>query len=113
VSDSKSHEPYASWLSRIRQRGEVPNAVSNGRTHDEVGELSAGERPGGENPALVRFIAALDEPHTMVAEQYRLLAARLEGLWKQPGFQRVAITSTMQGEGKSLTTINARSWERL
>jgi capsular exopolysaccharide synthesis family protein len=55
------------------------------------------------------FIAALDAPHTIVAEQYRLLAARLEGLWKQPGFQRVAITSTLPGEGKSLTTINVAS----
>jgi receptor protein-tyrosine kinase len=52
------------------------------------------------------FISALDDPTSSAAEQYRHLAVRLEGLWKQPGFQALAITSSLPGEGKSLTAIN-------
>jgi len=104
--DSRPHEPYASWLARIRDRVEHRRLDTSGRTDEVLEKLPTGERPAGGEPALVTVIAALDDPQTMVAEQYRLLAARIEGLWKQPGFQKVAITSTLPGEGKSLTTIN-------
>lgn len=109
MSHPGSHEPYSSWLSRIRQRVDPPGPDTNVQTNGELSESSSGERRAYGANARIPFIAALDEPHTVAAEQYRLLAARLEGLWKQPGFQRVAVTSTLPGEGKSLTTINVAS----
>lgn len=105
MSDSGSHEPYASWLTRIRQRAESSSAVGNPQTSEDQ-SMSTGERPISEEKVEPPFIVAIDDPSSMVAEQYRLLAARLEGLWKQPGFKKVGITSTLPGEGKSLTTIN-------
>jgi Mrp family chromosome partitioning ATPase len=48
----------------------------------------------------------MDDRHSVSAEQYRVLAARLEGLWKQPDFQKIAVTSALPGEGKTVTSIN-------
>lgn len=103
MSDSE-RQPYTSWLSRIREKKEAGRPAE----HDHAeGEEGAGfDEDAGSGKALLPHIVALDEPHSVAAEQYRVLAARLEGLWKQPDFQKIAITSALQGEGKSLTTIN-------
>ncbi len=53
-----------------------------------------------------RDVVALDDRHSASAEQYRVLAARLEGLWRQPDFQKIAVTSALPGEGKTVTSIN-------
>ena len=103
--DPSSHDLYASWLEKIRRKISANKAL---RGHDTKAPLlSAGDEVvnGLEKP-VESFIAAIDDPHSVGAEQFRLFAVRLEGLWKQPGFQRVAITSTLPGEGKSFTTIN-------
>lgn len=97
-------QPSASWLSRIRESTEAAQSTEPAQANEDVGAPFA-EAVAGAN-ALEPFIVALDDPHSAAAEQYRVLAVRLEGLWKQPDFQKVAITSALQGEGKSLTTIN-------
>lgn len=97
-------QPHASWLLRIRESTEAAQSRERGETDDDIG-MPLGESVNSPN-ALHPFIVALDDPHSVAAEQYRVLAARLEGLWKQPDFQKVAITSTLPDEGKSLTTIN-------
>ncbi|MEW6681739.1 MAG: CpsD/CapB family tyrosine-protein kinase [Nitrospirota bacterium] len=85
---------------------ESPSGVSNAQTNDDLSASSTGQRPARGDKVQLPFIAAIDEPDSVVAEQYRLFAARLEGLWKQPGFKMVGITSTLPSEGKSLTSIN-------
>lgn len=107
MSDSGTPEPYTVWLERVRQRADGKESAlrrqSDGdfSVSDEAEDALQGPE-GADGP----FIAALDAPMSPAAEQYRVLAARLEGLWKQPDFQKVAITSALPGEGKSLTTIN-------
>ncbi len=103
MSESE-RQPHASWLLRIRESTEAAQSAEHGQTDDDIG-APLGEGVSSAN-ALLPFIVALDDPHSVAAEQYRILAARLEGLWKQPDFQKVAITSTLPDEGKSLTTIN-------
>lgn len=103
MSESE-RQPYSSWLLRIRQSTEAAQSAEHGQAEDDIG-APLGENVSSAN-ALLPFIVALDNPHSVAAEQYRILAARLEGLWKQPDFQKVAITSTLPDEGKSLTTIN-------
>jgi capsular exopolysaccharide synthesis family protein len=106
MSKPESQDPYSSWLMGVRQRAESSSPGPSAQPDEDLAESSGLERlVNGQDP-LVTYIAAVDDPFSVVAERYRLLAARLEGLWKQPGFQKVGITSTLPGEGKSLTCIN-------
>jgi protein-tyrosine kinase len=110
MSDSEAPEPYAVWLERVRQRADGKESASRrqsdgGFAVSDEAEDALQSPDGSDGP----FIAALDDPMSPAAEQYRVLGARLEGLWKQPDFQKVAITSALPGEGKSLTTINVAS----
>jgi capsular exopolysaccharide synthesis family protein len=107
MSDSGTPEPYASWLERVRKRADGKESASRCQSEGGFGVSDEAEHAlQGSGVADGPFIVALDDPMSPAAEQYRVLAARLEGLWKQPDFQKVAITSALPGEGKSLTTIN-------
>lgn len=106
MSESNRREPYAVWLARIRDRSKTIEVSAPLQSGEELVSVPALETGGSTAGGSWPYITALDEPHSPVAEQYRVFAARLEGLWKQPNFQKVAITSTVPGEGKSWTTIN-------
>lgn len=53
-----------------------------------------------------RYLVSADDPLSIAAEQYRLLAARLEGVRAGQDLRAVAITSTLPGEGKTVTAMN-------
>ncbi|MFZ5877405.1 MAG: CpsD/CapB family tyrosine-protein kinase [Nitrospirota bacterium] len=106
MSQPESRDPYTSWLAGVRQRADSPHSGPDAYPNEDLSESTANQRSANGQTPLVTEIASVDDPFSVVAERYRLLAARLEGLWKQPGFQKVGITSTLPGEGKSLTTIN-------
>jgi capsular exopolysaccharide synthesis family protein len=104
MSDQKSRQQYGSWIARIRNR----TASVNVRPPEE--RLAEAEDRKEPTPSVLapsdRYVVALDDRHSASAEQYRVLAARLEGLWRQPDFQKIAVTSALPGEGKTVTSIN-------
>ncbi|MEO5656439.1 MAG: CpsD/CapB family tyrosine-protein kinase [Nitrospiria bacterium] len=53
-----------------------------------------------------RYLVSADDPLSIAAEQYRLLAARLEGIRAGQDLRAVGITSTLPGEGKTVTAMN-------
>jgi len=69
------------WLRAMRRRSEDPNAVNK------------------------RRIAQL-MPGSFVAEQFRTLRARLDSLAAQRPIRSLAITSAIQGEGKTTAAVN-------
>lgn len=55
----------------------------------------------GENRLPVLFSA-----HSFASEQFRLLAARLQQIQQGHAFKSILLTSSVQGEGKSLLSLN-------
>lgn len=51
-------------------------------------------------------LVSVDEPDSIITEQYRILYAKLYELQKEKSQKVFAISSSMQGEGKTLTTLN-------
>jgi len=104
MSDQKPRHHYGSWITRIRSRTTSVDSRPPEERLDEVKELKEPTPKGGAPSDC--YVVAMDDLHSVSAEQYRVLAARLEGLWKQPDFQKIAVTSTLPGEGKTVTSIN-------
>src|SRR5207253_743367 len=51
-------------------------------------------------------LPALFEAYSFASEQFRLLAMRLQQLQHSRAFKSVLLTSSVEGEGKSLVTLN-------
>lgn len=51
-------------------------------------------------------LVAFKNPTSIAAEQFRVLCAKLNRLLKNSGPRVIAVTSSMKGEGKTLTSIN-------
>jgi capsular exopolysaccharide synthesis family protein len=51
-------------------------------------------------------LPALFETYSFASEQFRLLATRLQQLQKSRAFKSVVLTSSVEGEGKSLSALN-------
>src|SRR5215471_19831318 len=71
------------------------------------------EAPRVESEGGISFVApatprlpVLNDPAGVGAEKFRLLATRLRYLQKQQPLKQIVITSTMQGEGKSVISAN-------
>src|SRR5207237_284430 len=62
-----------------------------------------GEKNKGKG---LNSIATLDDPDSVVAEQYRILAMKLQQQCDAVNAKTIMITSAAGGEGKSLTAIN-------
>jgi capsular exopolysaccharide synthesis family protein len=104
MSDQKSRHYYESWIARIRNR---TASVDTRPPEERVDETEDRKEPMLRVLAPSdRHVVAMDDRHSVSAEQYRVLAARLEGLWRQPDFQKIAVTSALPGEGKTVTSIN-------
>ncbi len=104
MSDQKPRQHYGSWIARIRNR---TASVDVRPPEERVDEAEDREEPTLRVLAPSdRRVVAMDDRQSVSAEQYRVLAARLEGLWKQPDFQKIAVTSALPGEGKTVTSIN-------
>lgn len=58
-----------------------------------------------EQKNVDRRVVCLHAPASAAAEQYRLLALRLEAAAKA-GLKRIAITSSVAGEGRTITAVN-------
>jgi len=75
-------------------------------------ELLPGNGPSGDvaechsvadNPYLV----TINDPHSVIAEEFRKLKTAVVGLTKQAGFlNTIMVTSALGGEGKSFTALN-------
>ncbi|WP_084201399.1 XrtA-associated tyrosine autokinase [Geobacter pickeringii] len=53
------------------------------------------------------LLATLNDPHSPVTEQYRKLKSEIVAATKQAGFNNmIMVTSAMDGEGKSVTSLN-------
>lgn len=104
MSDKKSRDQSRAWIERIRNRTASVDIRPPEERLDEAGERK--ESPPRVAEPSDRYVVAMDDRHSVSAEQYRVLAARLEGLWKQPDFQKIAVTSTLPGEGKTVTAVN-------
>ncbi len=104
MSDQKPDHPYGDWIARIRNRTASGDIRPPGERLDEAEDR--------KEPTLRvvtpsdRYVVAMADRQSASAEQYRVLAARLEGLWRQPDFQKIAVTSATPGEGKTVTSIN-------
>jgi exopolysaccharide/PEP-CTERM locus tyrosine autokinase len=60
----------------------------------------------GVIPASADALVTLNEPHSYVAEQYRILKTRILNLCKENNLKTILITSTLAGEGKSTVASN-------
>ncbi len=106
MTERNLHQVYESWLSRIRHGG--PHT----RTERVDGEgASPGQSKNGQTPRLKtkvsnQSVVVMDEPFSAAAEQYRLVAAKLEAAQRSSGCKKVAITSSLPSEGKTLTAVN-------
>jgi capsular exopolysaccharide synthesis family protein len=95
---------YGAWLSRVRDRVQPQGHGSQAQRAPD-GEAEASPTTTSVIEASYAVVS-MDDPHSAAAEQYRVLAARLEGLRMQPRFRKIAITSTLPGEGKTFTSVN-------
>jgi capsular exopolysaccharide synthesis family protein len=55
---------------------------------------------------FVDQIVTANHSNSMPAEQYRVLCARLEKRAREKGYKTIAVTSAVQGEGKTFTILN-------
>ncbi len=55
---------------------------------------------------LDHAVVTVTEPISVAAEQYRVLCAKLNKLSKDAGPRVIALTSSVKGEGKTLTSVN-------
>lgn len=103
MTNDEGGRPANAWNSWIRQRA-VPkvDAPVDGSSVEERTQSLPIPAPSG----ATRLLVANEETGPIVTERYRMLAVRLEGLSKHPGFQKVAITSSLAGEGKTETSVN-------
>lgn len=82
-----------------RPQASLPRPLPPADEAAEAGEIDSGDAD--------RYLVAADAPLSVAAEQYRLLAARFEGLRaRQDDLRAIAITSTIPGEGKTVTSMN-------
>ena len=51
-------------------------------------------------------IVSATDPHSPIAEQYRILRTNFQSLRAKPGAKVIVVTSAVHGEGKSVTAIN-------
>ncbi len=102
MSNDDRPRPAASWNSWIQQKAVSKMEPPSGPEAESRAQGPALSPP----PGATRLLVANEETGPIVTERYRMLAARLEGLWKHPRFQKVAVTSTLAGEGKTETSIN-------
>lgn len=51
-------------------------------------------------------IVTISHSGSSVAEQYRILCARVDRLSREHGYKTIALTSSVKGEGKTLTSVN-------
>jgi capsular exopolysaccharide synthesis family protein len=51
-------------------------------------------------------LVAVDEPDSIITEQYRILYAKMHELHKEKSQKVFAISSSLQGEGKTVTALN-------
>ncbi|MFZ5862727.1 MAG: CpsD/CapB family tyrosine-protein kinase [Nitrospirota bacterium] len=97
----KPADAWNSWIQRKAvQKTDAP--LGGPPPVEETGQSLALAGP----PGATRSLVANEETGPIVTERYRLLAARLEGLSKHPSFRKVAVTSTLAGEGKTETSVN-------
>ena len=104
MNDGDLGRQYGEWLTRVRNRTRTDGPGMPSEHLTNGGEGGASHPTTAAPPGYP--LVALDDPHSVAAEQYRLLAARLEGLRQQPRFRRIAVTSTLPGEGKTFTSVN-------
>src|SRR5215472_10747146 len=71
----------------------------------DLTSIESGERLPLVLPSTPR-LPALADPESVGAEKFRLLATRLRYLQKQQPLKQLVVTSTMQGEGKSVISAN-------
>ena len=76
------------WLGKASQRSIVSSSESSGF------------------PAATQFSVAKWRPQSVVAEQFRVAATRLDLLGDRPMGNVVLISSAMKGEGKTSTAAN-------
>jgi capsular exopolysaccharide synthesis family protein len=62
--------------------------------------------PAEVRPRLRQELVSFLAPASAEAEQYRTLRHSVERLARESGYQVIALTSAMPGEGKTLTTLN-------
>lgn len=101
---------------RLREQGGASSAHANAEKRytpsaapsaplgeAELGPYQAENRLNVENPYLV----AITQPHSPVAEEYKKLKSVVIKLTKGERFlNTIMVTSTLQGEGKSITSLN-------
>lgn len=63
-------------------------------------------RGNGVAPASMEALVTLKEPHSFVAEQYRILKTRILNVCKEKNMKTILITSALAGEGKSTVSAN-------
>lgn len=99
---SEKQSQYFSWLQGMRSHSNLPNAGA------ERSDLPVGETGLGASGDLSgdQWVLTSEDPNSPAAEPYRLLAARLEGARVKKDLRKIAITSTMPGEGKTATALN-------
>ena len=51
-------------------------------------------------------VVTISNSGSAVAEQYRILCSRIDRLSRENGYKTIALTSSVKGEGKTLTSVN-------
>jgi hypothetical protein len=67
---------------------------------------SVGEIPAAKHVQIDPHIISAADPKSPISEQYRILKANLQALKLRHGPKVIVITSSVHGEGKSVTSIN-------
>lgn len=58
------------------------------------------------SPKRDRYLAAIDEPDSLMTDQYRILYTRINELSREKGYKIFAISSSIPEEGKTVTVLN-------
>ena len=90
---------------KLRDGGVTPLPPTSNKTESFPDESSYRV----EKPLKIEnhFLVPIADPHSPVAEEYRKLKSKIVKLSKEDGFKNVImVTSTVPGEGKSLTSLN-------
>lgn len=99
----KSYDEYIGRMTSQTPASWSPAIDSASRDiHDEYNETGAFR----DRISFKKQLALMDSKDTMICERYRILYTRLEQISSKKSMKSFAVTSSIKGEGKTVTALN-------
>lgn len=111
LKDSFKRQKYDNQLTFPHEETlelDIDSLMKNKNMSEEPEDLEKihAVEPLDNNAKFKRPIAAMDDLDPLTAEQYRILFSNLEQINLRNSYKTFAITSSIKGEGKSVTSVN-------